>query len=131
MDRNSILGVVLIMAVLIGFSIFNQPSKEEQEAAKRKQDSLALVEKKYQDSLKLVTKPVAALKADTVAVSDTLNNDSLAQTKLTDNFGVFALAAQGEHKSITLESDLLKLKLNSKGGQIDYVELKKYKTGEG
>ncbi|HMX96658.1 MAG: membrane protein insertase YidC [Bacteroidia bacterium] len=131
MDRNSILGVVLIMAVLIGFSIFNQPSKEEQEAAKRKQDSLALVEKKYQDSLKLVTKPVAALKADTVAVSDTLNNDSLAQTKLTDNFGAFALAAQGEHKSITLESDLLKLKLNSKGGQIDYVELKKYKTGEG
>ncbi|MFZ7169069.1 MAG: membrane protein insertase YidC, partial [Bacteroidota bacterium] len=131
MDRNSILGVVLIMAVLIGFSIFNQPSKEEQEAAKRKQDSIALVEKKHQDSLKLITKPVAALKADTVAVADTLNNDSLSQTKLTDNFGAFALAAQGESKSITLESDLLKLKLNSKGGKIDYVELKKYKTGEG
>ena len=90
------------MAVLIGFSIFNQPSKEEQEAAKRKQDSIALVEKKHQDSLKLITKPVAALKADTVAVADTLNNDSLSQTKLTDNFGAFALAAKGESKSITL-----------------------------
>ena len=71
MDRNLILGVVLIMAVLIGFSIFNQPSKEEQEAAKRKQDSLHWL-KKVSGQFKLVTKPVAALKADTVAVSDTL-----------------------------------------------------------
>ena len=131
MDRNSILGVVLIMAVLIGFSIFNQPSKEEQETAKRKQDSIVLVEKKHQDSLKLAAKSITALKADTAAIADTLNNDSIAQTKITDNFGAFALAATGESKSITLESDLLKLKLKNKGGQIDYVELKKYKTGEG
>ena len=119
------------MAVLIGFSIFNQPSKEEQETAERKQDSIVLVEKKHQDSLKLAAKPITSLKADTAAIADTLNNDSIAQTKITDNFGAFALAATGESKSITLESDLLKLKLNNKGGQIDYVELKKYKTGEG
>ena len=40
MDRNSIIGFVLIAAVLIGFSIYSQPSKEEQRAAFVK-DSIA------------------------------------------------------------------------------------------
>ena len=29
MDRNQIIGIVLIAAILIGFAIFNSPSKEE------------------------------------------------------------------------------------------------------
>ena len=40
MDKNSIIGFVLIAAVLIGFSIYSQPSKEEQRAAFVK-DSIA------------------------------------------------------------------------------------------
>ena len=33
MDKNSIIGFVLIAAVLIGFSIYSQPSEQEQRAA--------------------------------------------------------------------------------------------------
>jgi len=36
MDRNTILGVVLIFAILIGFSYFNRPSEEQIAAAKKR-----------------------------------------------------------------------------------------------
>lgn len=45
MDKNSIWGFVLIAVILIGFSWWSQPSKEEQRAA-FVQDSLAQVAKK-------------------------------------------------------------------------------------
>ena len=40
MNKDTIIGFVLIALVLIGFSWYNQPSAEEIEAA-RKQDSIA------------------------------------------------------------------------------------------
>ena len=40
MNRDTIIGFVLIAVVLIGFSWYNSPSKEEIEAA-RQQDSIA------------------------------------------------------------------------------------------
>ena len=44
MDRNQVLGLLLIGAILIGFSVFNQPSPEELQALKYKRDSLEQVE---------------------------------------------------------------------------------------
>ncbi|MEZ5068198.1 MAG: hypothetical protein R2847_06745 [Bacteroidia bacterium] len=43
----------LIIVVLIGFALFNQPSQEELQAAKHKQDSIALAQKKAHDHLKI------------------------------------------------------------------------------
>ena len=42
MDKNTIIGFVLIAVVLIGFSWYNQPSAEQIEA-QRKEDSIAAV----------------------------------------------------------------------------------------
>ena len=42
-DINSIIGIVLIFAILIGYSIYTQPSSEEIQAAKMKRDSLEAV----------------------------------------------------------------------------------------
>ena len=44
MDKKSIIGIVLIFAILVVFSLINQPSKEEIEAAKQRRDSIARVE---------------------------------------------------------------------------------------
>ena len=44
MNRDTIIGFVLIALVLIGFSWWNQPSAEQIEAA-RKQDSIAAIQK--------------------------------------------------------------------------------------
>ena len=54
--------------------------------------------------------------------------DSLAQSKLTKQFGIFASASQGAANYYTIENDLLKLTLSSKGGKVVKAELKKYQS---
>jgi YidC/Oxa1 family membrane protein insertase len=44
MDRNSIIGFVLIAAILFGYTWYSMPSAEEAARMKREQDSLATLE---------------------------------------------------------------------------------------
>lgn len=44
------------------------------------------------------------------------------------NFGKLGRFASGESKQIALQNDVLSIAFNTKGGSIDYAELKKYKT---
>ena len=43
MDKNTGIGLVLIAAILIGFSLFNRPSEEELARRQHVQDSIAQV----------------------------------------------------------------------------------------
>lgn len=54
--------------------------------------------------------------------------DSAQNQALVDKYGVFAPVAQGEAKDVTLENEDVIIKISSKGGKINYVELKKHKT---
>ena len=58
MDKNTITGLVLIAILLVGFSIFSRPSKEQLEAQQRYYDSIALVQ---QRDAELQAKKEAAL----------------------------------------------------------------------
>ncbi len=40
MDRNTIIGLVTIFVILIGFSYINRPSQEQLEATQRRSDSI-------------------------------------------------------------------------------------------
>src|SRR5688500_4297135 len=132
MDRNSIIGLVLIGGILIGFSLLNQPSEKEIEAARRQQDSIALVEKQKQ-IIRQQHEAEIKEKQDSVAAinitPDTTANDSLKEMNdLKNRLGVFALASRGQEKFTTIENDLVKITLSNLGGKIAAVELKKYKT---
>jgi YidC/Oxa1 family membrane protein insertase len=120
MDRNSIFGLVIIGAILIVFTVWNSPNKEEMELARRKADSLAFVQEKAQQQEK--TKAIEA-KLDTLKVSKVDK-----QKNLTDNYGDFANAVEGQKEIYTIENELLKLSVSTKGGRPYSVELKKYKT---
>lgn len=123
MDKNTGIGIVLIIAILIGFSILNKPSQEEIEAAKLRQDSIAQVEAQRQQEAQvraqeLAEKQRAEFAADTVA----------ATTAAKGRYGAFASGAQGEDRMITLENNLMKVTISAKGGKIYSVELKNYQT---
>jgi hypothetical protein len=49
MDKNTIIGFILIFAIVIGFTQLNKPSQKEL-AAQRHNDSIALVESKKAES---------------------------------------------------------------------------------
>jgi YidC/Oxa1 family membrane protein insertase len=125
MDRNSILGIVLIFAILVVFSLINQPS-QEQEAAKRRQDSIAQVEALRNLQLQQEREQITNGQAE-AELPDTIAPGSTLQEKI-DQFGVFGPAALGTQEFYTLENNLMKITFTNKGGRIYSVELKNYQT---
>ncbi len=125
MDKKSIIGIVLIFAILVVFSIINQPSKEEIEAAKIKRDSIAQVEAQKQILLQQQAEQI--VESTAIAATDSLSAEKLLQEN-TNQFGVFGAAATGTEEFYTLENNLMKITFSNKGGSIYSVELKNYQT---
>ena len=134
MDRNSIIGVVLIGVILIGYSIFTQPSAEEIAAKKQKADSLEIVRLETEKQFKLdsIASANKTMEIDSSVVDstvvDTVATDSINTIASNNKFGVFAEATKGEDEYYTIENDLLKLKISSKAGRIVEATVKDYKT---
>ena len=49
MDRNSIFGIIIIGGILILFTVWNSPNKQQVAEAQRKADSIAYVQQKAID----------------------------------------------------------------------------------
>ena len=128
MDKKSIIGIVLIFAILVVFSIINQPSKEEIEATKHRRDSLALVQKQNELLLQQQVEQQEALE-NTSIVSDSANAENQL-LKNNEQFGVFGAAVVGNEEFYTLENNLMKITFSNKGGRIYSVELKNYQTND-
>lgn len=120
MDRNTILGLVLIFLIMIGFGYLAAPSKEEREAYVRKADSLARVQAEYEQKRAEEEKAKAAMLADTIQ-----------KKEVQSQVGSFTPALEGERKFISLENDLMRVVVSNRGGRIYSVELKKFKTHAG
>ncbi|GHU80146.1 membrane protein insertase YidC [Bacteroidia bacterium] len=121
MDKNTVIGFVLIFLVVIGFSYLNRPSKEQIEAQHRYQDSIAIVERQMAQS-------VQASDNESVAVVNP--SDSAVAERFTALYGDFSVAAQGQETLITLENEFLTIQLSTKGGRIYSAQLKKYTNYE-
>jgi len=126
MDRNSIIGIVLIAGILILWTTLNKPSKEEIEAAKYRRDSLELVQQQ-QNTVTQQVNDYQQKQTESKNVADVkVKSEELSKFK--SQYGSFGDAAIGDQEFTVLENDLLKLKITNKGGRIYSVELKKYKT---
>ncbi len=126
MDRNSIIGLLLIGGILIGWLVMSQPSAEELAKQKQVADSIAL----YTESQKAKSEADSIARLNTAQITDTVSvvNDSVKSIIQKKAYGDFADAAKGEDKTIVLENELMKVFVSSKGGRISSVELKNYKT---
>ena len=76
MNKDTIIGFVLIAVVLIGFSWYNQPSAEEIEAA-RKQDSIAAAIKDNAAKQQKLNEAARKAQAESAAKAATLRHSSL------------------------------------------------------
>jgi YidC/Oxa1 family membrane protein insertase len=126
MDKNTIIGFILIGLLLIGFSWWNRPSKEQIATQQRQQDSIAAVQRQMQQEALTAIKEEAVFNADSVSILP----DSLQQQQLINNYGAFAAAATGTEELVTLENSKIEVKINTKGGYVCYVRLKDYVTYE-
>ena len=133
MNRDNIIGLILIFVILIGFGILNTPSEEERQELRRKQDSIMAARQAEQDRIREAERAAA----DTTDLNgmmpeiqdiDSERSDSIREAALRDRMGYFASAARGEQEYITLESEKLRLKISRKGGHLKLVELKEFLT---
>jgi len=122
-DINSLIGFVLLGAIMIWYFYTNQPTPEElaKQKTERTQDS---IQKSQQDLQKNNTPEETSITTINPADSVSIIN---AQNEL----GVFSYSAtlpSAKANETTIENELLKIKVSNKGGQITQVELKNYKT---
>jgi len=132
MDKNTITGLALIFVILITFSYFNKPSQREIEAAKRQTDSIAQVE--ADNARQADSKARDAAAALQGKLTDTISDSTgkiAVNDELKSRYGVFSDAAKGTERFITLENNLMKIRVSTKGGKIYSVELKGYKRFNG
>lgn len=122
MDKNTITGFVLIALLLFAFSWFNQPSPEQRAQQQRLQDSIAAVQTAQQQTAQ------QAAQAELNAEKESFVSDSAKMAALENKFGAFAGAVEGEDKIITLQNEVLALKVSSKGGMLTEALLKDYNT---
>lgn len=132
MDKNSVLGFLVLGALLLGYIFYNQRSEQAYlQAKKAKEDSIALVHQRLADSLGVSAKqPTADSTAQPIqasAISGAQDSTGLAQ-----KLGIFAAsAATDSGKQTNVETDLLKITFTSKGARPELVELKKFNVYTG
>jgi len=113
MNRDTLIGFVLIGLVLIGFSWYNQPSQEEIEAYQRQQDSIAAVQqdKKVKEQMAEAERKA---KAEEAAKGDTT--------------ALFHSALNGEDRPVVLKNGKLELTIQSKGGTLSKAVIKGFQN---
>lgn len=124
MDRKSLIGLLLIGALLIGYSIWTKPSEEERLAQQHRIDSIQTARIAEQLEAERLNLQLENMKpAETVTQSPEEKIEQYAT-----DLGGFAASAVGEEKFVTIENQNLRIRISSKGGQVYSAELKEYKT---
>lgn len=141
MDRQSIIGIIIIGVLLIGFMYVTKPSKDQIQAEQQRRDSIAQVneQQRIRDSIDNAREVGVIDEAEEVALetlpgeetASVMSSQELAELEERDRirkYGVFAHAAKGEEEFITVENNLMIITFSTRGGKIYSVELKDYQT---
>lgn len=99
-DKNQIIGFVLMFVIFLGYYFYTKPSEEEIQAQKKEQLKKEQAQKKAKDT------DIAKINSNDFVTDSTQNNQ--------------------KEEIYSLENEDLLLKISSKGAQIVYAELKKY-----
>ncbi|HBG58305.1 MAG TPA: hypothetical protein DDX07_09870, partial [Porphyromonadaceae bacterium] len=140
MDKNTITGLLLITAIIIGFTIYNRPSREQIELEQRRRDSIAQVEAsratKELSSQAPSENSSKALLDQGSNVADFFSAGQSAQSVMPDSVTAAAAmlpdsAAAAFSKSapvekVVLENEKVRIVLNTLGGSIQSVQMKDY-----
>ena len=93
MNKNTLIGLILIFGLFLGYSLYLSPSKAEREEQQRLYDSAMAAQQAVRDSLALL--PVADNPTDALAGDDTLQSPgTMSYKQKTSRFAAFAKASE-------------------------------------
>ena len=107
MDKNTLVGLLLIILVLIGFTFLTRPSQEEIVQAQHYQDSIqAIIDQEEKEFME--------------------KESSTKQTITIDSTSQFFAHTQGNVKFTVLENTVVQLTFSKNGGRVSKAMLKEY-----
>ncbi len=133
MNKNTVIGLVLIFGIFIVYSYLMSPSQEQLLQQKRRGDSIYMAQQaKRTADIRAIAREraIAVAKEKEKLISSGRKLDSLTIVRLTlkDELGPFANSAVGKDTAYIVESDLCKYSISALGGRIASVELKNFLT---
>jgi YidC/Oxa1 family membrane protein insertase len=134
MDKNTVTGLLLITAIIIAFTIYNRPNREQIETQQRMRDSIALEE--AQRAQLEMQRNVVDMQADTAlpgagnTVADFFSAGASSSSVASDTLS--AAVDLEKEQAVVLENEKMRILLSTRGGSIQSVQLKEYlhHTGE-
>ena len=117
MDKNSVIGFILIALILFGFTFFESSQARKRAEAQRQLDSIALAQM-----------PVDTLQEEVIEGVDNPAVMPMQEAAIYSDSLLQAAHSKEEGEVVVLENDLLRLELNAKGAQPYSAQLKKYST---
>jgi YidC/Oxa1 family membrane protein insertase len=148
MDKNTIIGLLLIAGILFTFTLVTEPEPEEQ-VSKTEQvvetgldnnvvvvDSADEVANDVATVINLDSVPEnikqdpAMLKAytDSLAIAEKIKLELTQSAAQQEDFGIFSPGVVGENEYSILENDKIIVRFSNKGGRIVDVKLKEYQS---
>ena len=115
MDKNTVIGIVLLAALFILFFWYTN----------KQQASLQAVKQRIADSTAKAEAAKITPEQREAAIIDSLKNDTLNRVAEAGNFQG---AANGTEQFTVVENELLRATFSNKGGSLKSVELKKYNS---
>ncbi|WP_154857887.1 membrane protein insertase YidC [Cyclobacterium xiamenense] len=114
MDKNQATGLILFAAVILVYSLFFASGPEP--ITEPQTDAATQVQSKSSDE------------EDVEQFGEGAQSDSLKNLSDQRKYGNFSSLVRGEERLFTLENEDLKVTVSSKGGEIQTVEVKGFKT---
>ncbi|HBB00185.1 MAG: hypothetical protein A2W86_13180 [Bacteroidetes bacterium GWD2_45_23] len=134
MDKNTIIGLLLITAIIIGFTLYNRPNSEQIEAEQRRLDSIAQVDTTpVPADLPPTTSPDSSSEAvlkQGSNLTDFFSAGQPLQAGVSDSLALVAdslqTATSVAEETVVLENEKIQLVLSTLGGSIKSVRLKEH-----
>ena len=116
MNKNTIIGFVLIGVIMFGFSWYQSKQYKEQMAAQAQLDSIAMVEQMQQMALDSVKRATA----DTSAVAVKVENQAIYKDSLLN------VARNAQEQILSLANDKINVEFTTRGAQFHKVTINDY-----
>lgn len=125
MNKNTLIGTVLMCLIFMAMVWTSQPSAEQLEAQRRAQDSIARLQTEAIENSMNAGAAAAEEPQDSLALAQA---DSIKQALRQQKYGNIAAAATGEEKIINLSNNVLSVDISSKGGVLQKATLLEYEN---
>ena len=125
MNKNTLIGTVLMCLIFMAMVWTSQPSAEQLEAQRRAQDSIARLQTEAIENSMNAGTSASEEPQDSLALAQA---DSIKQALRQQKYGNIAAAATGEEQIVNLSNNVLSVDISTKGGVLHKATLLEYEN---